>query len=146
MTQIAKTHKNREYPKYSSAKSALEHFRLIGVLFKYDGIPSTYLQHIRDEIARFESVKEQSKQTATNLRNVKDKLGELIEKAVINNIKDDAFKLSLQTTKTPSGVEIDKYHITKYADGKKGETIYDLMDTETESLLYYKIHLYEIAF
>ena len=62
MTQIAKTHKNREYPKYSSAKSALEHFRLIGILFKYDGIPSTYLQHIRDEIARFESVKEQSKQ------------------------------------------------------------------------------------
>lgn len=146
MTQIAKTHKNREYPKYSSAKSALEHFRLIGILFKYDGIPSTYLQHIRDEIARFESVKEQSKQTATNLRNVKDKLGELIEKAVINNIKDDAFKLSLQTTKTPSGVEIDKYHITKYTDEKKGETTYDIMDIETENLLYYKIHLYEIAF
>ena len=125
MTQTAKTHKNKEYPKYSSARSALEHFRLIGTLFKYDGIPASYLQHIKDEISRFEDVKQQSKQTATNLKNVKHKLGELIEKAVINNMDDDSFKLSLQTTKTPSGVEIDKYHITKYKD-KTGETTYDL--------------------
>ena len=145
MTQIAKTHRNKEYPKYSSAKSALEHFRLIGTLFKYDGIPASYLQHIKDEISRFEDVKQQSKQTATNLKNVKHKLGELIEKAVINSMDDDNFKLSLQTTKTPSGVEIDKYHITKYKD-KTGETTYDIMHTETEDLLYYDIHLYEIAF
>ncbi len=145
MTQTAKTHKNKEYPKYSSARSALEHFRLIGTLFKYDGIPASYLQHIKDEISRFEDVKQQSKQTATNLKNVKHKLGELIEKAVINNMDNDSFKLSLQTTKTPSGVEIDKYHITKYKD-KTGETTYDIMHTETEDLLYYDIHLYEIAF
>ena len=145
MTQTAKTHKNREYPKYSSARSALEHFRLIGTLFKYDGIPASYLQHIKDEISRFEDVKQQSKQTATNLKNVKHKLGELIEKAVINSMDDDNFKLSLKTTKTPSGVEIDKYHITKYKD-KTGETTYDIMHTETEDLLYYDIHLYEIAF
>ena len=145
MTQIAKTHRNKEYPKYSSARSALEHFRLIGTLFKYDGIPASYLQHIKDEISRFEDVKQQSKQTATNLKNVKHKLGELIEKAVINSMDDDNFKLSLQTTKTPSGVEIDKYHITKYKD-KTGETTYDIMHTETEDLLYYDIHLYEIAF
>ncbi len=145
MTQTAKTHKNKEYPKYSSARSALEHFRLIGTLFKYDGIPASYLQHIKDEISRFEDVKQQSKQTATNLKNVKHKLGELIEKAVINSMDDDNFKLSLQTTKTPSGVEIDKYHITKYKD-KTGETTYDIMHTETEDLLYYDIHLYEIAF
>lgn len=145
MTQTAKTHKNKEYPKYSSARSALEHFRLIGTLFKYDGIPASYLQHIKDEISRFEDVKQQSKQTAINLKNVKHKLGELIEKAVINSMDDDNFKLSLQTTKTPSGVEIDKYHITKYKD-KTGETTYDIMHTETEDLLYYDIHLYEIAF
>ena len=145
MTQTAKTHKNKEYPKYSSARSALEHFRLIGTLFKYDGIPASYLQHIKDEISRFEDVKQQSKQTATNLKNVKHKLGELIEKAVINSMDDDNFKLSLKTTKTPSGVEIDKYHITKYKD-KTGETTYDIMHTETEDLLYYDIHLYEIAF
>ena len=145
MTQTAKTHKNKEYPKYSSARSALEHFRLIGTLFKYDGIPASYLQHIKDEISRFEDVKQQSKQTATNLKNVKHKLGELIEKAVINSMDDDNFKLSLQTTKTPSGVEIDKYHITKYKD-KTGETTYDVMEVETETLLYYDIHLYEIAF
>ena len=145
MTQTAKTHKNKEYPKYSSARSALEHFRLIGTLFKYDGIPASYLQHIKDEISRFEDVKQQSRQTATNLKNVKHKLGELIEKAVINSMDDDNFKLSLQTTKTPSGVEIDKYHITKYKD-KTGETTYDIMHTETEDLLYYDIHLYEIAF
>ena len=76
---------------------------------------------------------------------MKHKLGELIEKAVINSMDDDNFKLSLQTTKTPSGVEIDKYHITKYKD-KTGETTYDIMHTETEDLLYYDIHLYEIAF
>ena len=146
MAQIAKTHKNREYPKYSSAKSALEHFRLINTLFKYDGIPSSYLQHIKDEIVRFEEVKQQSKQTAINLKNVKDKLGELIEKAVINNINDESFGLSLKTTKTPSGVEIDKYHITKYKNDKTGETTYDVMEIETETLLYYDIHLYEIAF
>ncbi len=145
MTQTAKTHKNKEYPKYSSARSALEHFRLIGTLFKYDGIPASYLQHIKDEISRFEDVKQQSKQTATNLKNVKHKLGELIEKAVINSMDDDNFKLSLKTTKTPSGVEIDKYHITKYKD-KTGETTYDVMEVETETLLYYDIHLYEIAF
>lgn len=145
MTQTAKTHKNKEYPKYSSARSALEHFRLIGTLFKYDGIPASYLQHIKDEISRFEEVKQQSKQTATNLKNVKHKLGELIEKAVINSMDDDNFKLSLKTTKTPSGVEIDKYHITKYKD-KTGETTYDVMEVETETLLYYDIHLYEIAF
>ena len=146
MTQTAKTHKNKEYPKYSSARSALEHFRLIGTLFKYDGIPASYLQHIKDEISRFEDVKQQSKQTATNLKNVKHKLGELIEKAVINSMDDDNFKLSLKTTKTPSGVEIDKYHITKYKDNKTGETTYDVMEVETETLLYYDIHLYEIAF
>ena len=145
MTQTAKTHKNKEYPKYSSARSALEHFRLIGTLFKYDGIPASYLQHIKDEISRFEDVKQQSKQTATNLKNVKHKLGELIEKAVINSMDDDNFKLSLKTTKTPSGVEIDKYHITKYKD-KTGETTYDVMEVESETLLYYDIHLYEIAF
>ena len=146
MTQIAKTHRNKEYPKYSSAKSALEHFRLIGTLFKYDGIPASYLQHIKDEIVRFEEVKQQSKQTAMNLKNVKDKLGELIEKAVINNMNNESFGLSLKTTKTPSGVEIDKYHITKYKDNKTGETTYDVMEVETETLLYYDIHLYEIAF
>ena len=146
MTQTAKTHKNREYPKYSSARSALEHFRLIGTLFKYDGIPASYLQHIKDEIARFDKVKEQSKQTAMNLKNVKNKLGELIEKAVINHINDESFGLSLKTTKTPSGVEIDKYHITKNKNNKTGETSYDVMEVDTETLLYYDIHLYEIAF
>tara|TARA_B100001287_G_scaffold151745_1_gene127701 strand:+ start:3553 stop:4248 length:696 start_codon:yes stop_codon:yes gene_type:complete len=146
MTQTAKIHKQRDYPKYSSAKSALEHFRLIGTLFKYDGIPASYLQHIKDEIARFDKVKEQSKQTAMNLKNVKNKLGELIEKAVINHINDESFGLSLKTTKTPSGVEIDKYHITKHKDNKTGETSYDVMEVDTETLLYYDIHLYEIAF
>ena len=146
MTQTAKTHKNKEYPKYSSARSALEHFRLIGTLFKYDGIPASYLQHIKDEIARFDKVKEQSKQTAMNLKNVKNKLGELIEKAVINHINDESFGLSLKTTKTPSGVEIDKYHITKNKNNKTGETSYDVMEVDTETLLYYDIHLYEIAF
>ena len=146
MTQTAKTHKNREYPKYSSARSALEHFRLIGTLFKYDGIPASYLQHIKDEIARFDKVKEQSKQTAMNLKSVKNKLGELIEKAVINHINDESFGLSLKTTKTPSGVEIDKYHITKNKNNKTGETSYDVMEVDTETLLYYDIHLYEIAF
>ena len=95
---------------------------------------------------RFEEVKQQSKQTAMNLKNVKDKLGELIEKAVINNMNNESFGLSLKTTKTPSGVEIDKYHITKYKDNKTGETTYDVMEVETETLLYYDIHLYEIAF
>ena len=146
MTQTAKTYKNKEYPKYSSARSALEHFRLIGTLFKYDGIPASYLQHIKDEIARFDRVKEQSKQTAINLKNVKDKLGDLIKRAVINHIDDESFGLSLKTTNTPSGVEIDKYHINKYKDQKTGITTYDVMEIETETLLYYDIHLYEIAF
>jgi len=146
MMQTDKTNTDRSYPNYSSARSALEHFRLIGVLFKYTGIPASYLQHIKNEIARFDQVKQQSKQTAHNLKNVKDKLGELIEKAVVNHLDDDTFSLSLKTKKTPNGVEIDKYHITTYVDNKTKDKVYDVLDTESDDVVYYDIHLYEIAF
>ena len=140
MTQTAKTYKNKEYPKYSSARSALEHFRLIGTLFKYDGIPASYLQHIKNEIARFDRVKEQSKQTAINLKNVKDKLGDLIKRAVINHIDDESF--GLENNKDIQELKLT----TSYKQVQRSKdciTTYDVMEIETETLLYYDIH-YEI--
>ena len=136
----------RSYPNYATAKQALEHFRFISILLKYDGIPSSYVDHIKGEIQRFDQIKNQTKQTYEHIKSVRDKIDVIVEKAVINNINEEPFKLAIQTTKTNEGVQISNYLIkTMYPLHSKSK-MYDIINLEDASEIYYGISLYEIAF
>jgi hypothetical protein len=138
--------KQREYPQFSTAKQALEHFRFISILLKYDGIPRSYVDHIRSEIERFDNIKHQTKQTYDHIQSVRGKIDVIIEKAVINNINRESFKLAIQTKKTSDGVQISNYLIkTVYPLNSKSK-MYDIINLNDESEVYYGISLYEIAF
>ena len=76
----------RSYPNYATAKQALEHFRFISILLKYDGIPSSYVDHIKGEIQRFDQIKNQTKQTYEHIKSVRDKIDVIVEKAVIKHL------------------------------------------------------------
>lgn len=136
----------RSYPNYATAKQALEHFRFISILLKYDGIPSSYVDHIKGEIQRFDQIKNQTKQTYEHIKSVRDKIDVIVEKAVINNINEEPFKLAIQTKKTNEGVQISNYLIkTMYPLHSKSK-MYDIINLEDASEIYYGISLYEIAF
>lgn len=136
----------RSYPNYATAKQALEHFRFISILLKYDGIPSSYVDHIKGEIQRFDQIKNQTKQTYEHIKSVRDKIDVIVEKAVINNINEEPFKLAIQTKKTNEGVQMSNYLIkTMYPLHSKSK-MYDIINLEDASEIYYGISLYEIAF
>ena len=77
------TKQDRAYPNYATAKMALEHFRFISVLLKYDGIPQSYVNHIQDEIYRFEKIKNQTKQTYDHIQSCRHKIDSIVERAVV---------------------------------------------------------------
>ena len=136
----------RNYPKYTSAKSALEHFRFISVLYKYDGIPASYVKHIKNEIERFDAIKNQTKQTVDALKRVKGKMEDLVERAVVNYISDKEFSTAIQTKKTDRGVEIGDYLISSNISLDSNKKMYDIIDIRSNDIVYYDVYLYEIAY
>ena len=65
---------------------------------------------------------------------------------MINNINRESFKLAIQTKKTSDGVQISNYLIkTVYPLNSKSK-MYDIINLNDGSEVYYGISLYEIAF
>lgn len=142
----AELKQKKSYPNYSSAKSALEHLRFISVLFKYEGIPASYINHIKDEIARFDAIKNQTKQTVDALKRVKGRMEDLVERAVINHINDKEFSTAIHTKKTDQGIEVSGYLIKTNVSLESNRKMYDIIDMNLNDIVYYDIYLYEIAY
>ena len=140
------TKQDRAYPNYATAKMALEHFRFISVLLKYDGIPQSYVNHIQDEIYRFEKIKNQTKQTYDHIQSCRHKIDSIVERAVVKSLNEESFKIAINTKKTDDGVTIGDYLIKTINPSKSRSTMYDIVDLGTGSDIYYGISLYEIAF
>ena len=135
----------REYPKYSNAKEALEHFRFITILTKWTEdkkIPSDYIEHISNEIDRFEKIKVKGneKKKMFNKQTI-SKLDNLLTDTVKVNMSKKDFSLAVKTEKIDDGVIIENLLIKK-----NEEDYYDIIDTTTNKELFYDVNQYKLAY
>jgi len=137
-----KEEKSKSYPTYSTAREALEHFRFAMILYRHNKLPESYIQHIKNEITRFEKIKDDNKQRINQTKAALSKIDSLVETAVKRNIDNKDFTTALTTTKVEDGVVIDNYLI-KFDDVN---ILYNITDIKTNKKIYYNIYLYEIAY
>lgn len=138
----SKQNKDQPYPQYSTAREALEHFKFAMVLYRHNRLPESYIQHIKNEISRFEQLKDDNKQRIHQTKAALSKIDSLVETAVKRNLDNKDFTTALTTTKVDDGVIIDKYLI-KFDDY---EILYNITDLQANKKVYYNIYLYEIAY
>ena len=141
-TEKIRDMKNFDYPNYSTAKECLEHFRFASILHRHTKMPTSYVEHIKSEIGRFETLKIEGneKKKLINKTNV-SKLDDLLGKVVKTNIHKKDFSIAISTKRTEHGTAIDHLLISK---NKRNS--YDILDTKTDDKLFYDINQYKLAY
>lgn len=141
MNALLKKPKN-DYPKYANARECLEHFRFATILHRHTPMPQSFVQHIKEEISRFEKLKVEGNEKRKLLnRKTISKLDDMLTTAVKNNINKKDFSIAVKTEKTDEGLMIENYLIYKNED-----EFYDIIDTETDVELFYDINQFKLAY
>ena len=140
----------KSFPEFSSVNEAYEHFRLIRILFKYDGVPQDYIEHMHTQITKFKqkmdkvSVRKISemKKLLSGFEKTFDKsFKQIVKKSTENN----NFNLALNTKKTDDGVVIGKYFIKLTVNEETNKKLYTLYGPQRTKLIV-DLYLYEIAY
>lgn len=141
------TQKQRSFPEYSTINEAYEHFRLVRILFKYTGVPSDYLEHMRNQVAKFNT--KLAGTSSKKVKEMKDILSvfkkSFIKKVVTKGTANKDFSLALYTTKTNDGVQVGNYFIKIYNTDTSARKLYSVHNKHNRSLIK-DLLLYEVAF
>ena len=141
------TKKQTSYPEYRTINEAYEHFRLVRILFKYSGVPSDYLEHMRNQVDKFTT--KLAGTSSKKVKEMKDILSvfkkSFIKKVVKKGTEDKDFSLALYTTKTNNGVQIGEYFVKIYKTDTSARKLYSVHDNHNRPLVK-DLLLYEVAF
>ena len=142
--------KDKPFPQYSSVNEAYEHFRLIRILFKYDGVPQDYLAHMSTQVEKFK--KKIDKVSVKKVAEMKDLLSgfektfkKSFKKIVEDSSESKSFSLALQTKKKADGVVIGEYFIKIRNSNDLNKKLYAIFGPHREEIVG-DLHLYEIAY
>ena len=142
--------KDKPFPQYSSVNEAYEHFRLIRILFKYDGVPQDYLEHMATQVKKFKKkIDKVSVKKVNEMKNLLSGFEKTFDKSfkkiVENSSGNEGFSLALQTKKKNDGVVIGEYFIRIRDNKDINKKLYTIFGPHREEIIR-DLHLYEIAY
>jgi hypothetical protein len=149
-TMKVNTTVNRSFPEYKSINDAYEHFRLITILFKYDGVPAEYLKHMKKQVAKFKhkldkvSVKKIN-EMKTLLNGLEQTFSDSFKKMVSESSNDESFILALKTKKKDDGIVIGDYFIKIINTNNQERKLYTVFGADRKPIIT-DLYLYEIAY
>jgi hypothetical protein len=141
---------NRSYPEYKSVNDAYEHFRLITILFKYDGVPTDYLKHMKKQVAKFKHKLDRVSVNKINeirtlLNGLEQSFSDSFKKIVSESSSDESFILALKTKKKDDGVVIGNYFIKIISNNDQDKKSYTVFGPDRTPIIT-DLYLYEVAY